>query len=95
MVDSIMVDSISIEPEEKTARIKLSSKYLEMKKFSAPEGTDNFLSDTSGREDLNLRHPAPKAGALPDCATPRILELHDNNGFESITSRTGKRRHGF
>ena len=25
----------------------------------------------SGREDLNLRHPAPKAGALPDCATPR------------------------
>src|SRR5262245_32310563 len=25
----------------------------------------------SGREDSNLRHPAPKAGALPDCATPR------------------------
>ena len=25
----------------------------------------------SGREDLNLRLPAPKAGALPDCATPR------------------------
>ncbi len=25
----------------------------------------------SGREDLNLRRPAPKAGALPDCATPR------------------------
>ena len=25
----------------------------------------------SGREDLNLRHPAPKAGALPGCATPR------------------------
>jgi hypothetical protein len=25
----------------------------------------------SGREDLNLRPPAPKAGALPDCATPR------------------------
>jgi hypothetical protein len=28
----------------------------------------------SGREDLNLRHPAPKAGALPGCATPRIDE---------------------
>ncbi|VTR71540.1 hypothetical protein DESC_970031 [Desulfosarcina cetonica] len=27
----------------------------------------------SGREDLNLRLPAPKAGALPDCATPRFL----------------------
>jgi hypothetical protein len=26
----------------------------------------------SGREDLNLRHPAPKAGALPGCATPRL-----------------------
>src|SRR4051812_10838585 len=25
----------------------------------------------SGREDLNLRHLAPKASALPDCATPR------------------------
>ena len=28
----------------------------------------------SGREDLNLRHPAPKAGALPGCATPRRVE---------------------
>ena len=25
----------------------------------------------SGREDLNLRPPAPHAGALPSCATPR------------------------
>ena len=29
----------------------------------------------SGREDLNLRPPAPKAGALPGCATPRQSEL--------------------
>ena len=28
----------------------------------------------SGREDLNLRHPAPKAGALPGCATPRLTQ---------------------
>jgi integrase len=28
----------------------------------------------SGREDSNLRPPAPKAGALPGCATPRLLE---------------------
>jgi site-specific DNA recombinase len=29
----------------------------------------------SGREDLNLRPPAPKAGALPGCATPRQISL--------------------
>jgi hypothetical protein len=28
----------------------------------------------SGREDLNLRPPAPHAGTLPGCATPRELE---------------------
>ena len=27
----------------------------------------------SGREDLNLRHSAPKADALPGCATPRKI----------------------
>jgi len=26
---------------------------------------------SSGREDSNLRHPGPKPGALPGCATPR------------------------
>jgi len=30
-----------------------------------------FPLEISGREDLNLRPPAPKAGALPGCATPR------------------------
>jgi hypothetical protein len=31
----------------------------------------------SGRGDLNARPPAPKAGALPGCATPRQLRsLH-------------------
>ena len=29
----------------------------------------------SGRQDLNLRHPAPKAGALPNCATSRLCSL--------------------
>src|ERR1043166_1419823 len=28
--------------------------------------------DWSGRQDLNLRPPAPHAGTLPGCATPRI-----------------------
>lgn len=26
-------------------------------------------------QDSNLRHPAPKAGALPNCATPRIQKI--------------------
>jgi hypothetical protein len=29
----------------------------------------------SGRGDLNARPPAPKAGALPGCATPRQFLL--------------------
>lgn len=29
----------------------------------------------SGYQDLNLGPPAPKAGALPDCATSRILSV--------------------
>jgi hypothetical protein len=28
----------------------------------------------SGRADLNRGPPAPKAGALPGCATPRLLD---------------------
>ena len=34
-------------------------------------GTASQHQDWSGREDSNLRPPAPKAGALPGCATPR------------------------
>lgn len=33
-----------------------------------PAGDRNLVS---GRQDLNLRHLAPKASALPNCATPR------------------------
>src|SRR4051812_47178926 len=34
--------------------------------------------DWSGQKDLNLRHSAPKADALPGCATPRFPgSLHD------------------
>ena len=32
-------------------------------------------AEWSGREDSNLRPPAPEAGALPDCATPRTCLL--------------------
>src|SRR5437867_11123000 len=39
------------------------------------EGTDAVAGEEwSGWPDLNRRPPAPKAGALPGCATPRIPE---------------------
>ena len=41
---------------------------VELHPHGSRSGLASFLS---GREDLNLRPPAPKAGALPDCATPR------------------------
>ena len=53
--------------------------------FSRPSGD-------SGRQDSNLRLPAPKAGALPDCATPRIVAeavqnaVLDGVGHESTSS---------
>ena len=36
----------------------------------------NSLKDWSGRRDLNSGPPAPKAGALPGCATPRHALLY-------------------
>ena len=41
---------------------------LECQKLVAVLLTCEFIS---GRADLNGRPPAPKAGALPGCATPR------------------------
>src|SRR5207302_157485 len=35
------------------------------------------LPRKSGREDSNLRPPAPKAGALPGCATPRLKSTRE------------------
>ena len=41
--------------------------------------TDHYrtweFDEWSGWRDSNSRHPAPKAGALPDCATPRKEDL--------------------
>ena len=34
------------------------------------------LVSWSGRGDLNARPPAPKAGALPGCATPRLNSFY-------------------
>jgi len=37
-----------------------------------PDPSDSSSVSRSGWRDLNPRHPAPKAGALPGCATPRV-----------------------
>ena len=43
--------------------------------------------DWSGREDLNLRPPAPHAGTLPGCATPReAVIITESAGLESLTA---------
>src|SRR6267143_227080 len=47
----------------------------------------------SGWRDLNSRHLAPKASALPDCATPRgcgILRLRTGRGQRGEISNTGR-----
>ena len=45
------------------------------------------LFNWSGRGDSNARPPAPKAGALPGCATPRHTEypsFHHNTGVSGL-----------
>ncbi len=49
----------------------LEGKYL----IITEDYTDSEVGVWSGWRDLNSRHPAPKAGALPDCATPRKEDL--------------------
>src|SRR5271168_9296 len=39
----------------------------------------------SGRGDLNSRPPAPKAGALPGCATPRLKCCMDSKAPSKFT----------
>ncbi len=46
------------------------------------------IAPWSGREDLNLRPPAPKAGALPDCATPRPRLAQSIPECTELPSRT-------
>src|SRR4051812_26784227 len=43
----------------------------------------------SGRPDLNRRPPAPKAGALPGCATPRSAESSPGPAPQSVLMAAG------
>src|SRR4051794_25512907 len=57
---------------------QFAAPLLQTRKAGAREPSDDSEEpprirclSQSGREDSNLRRPAPKAGALPGCATPR------------------------
>ena len=43
----------------------------------------------SGRQDLNLRPPAPHAGALPNCATSRYRKSYINYILMSLPASAG------
>ena len=49
----------------------LSSTMLETAAAPPFSSLSTYPTNQSGREDLNFRPPAPEAGALPSCATPR------------------------
>ena len=52
----------------------LTERKVEGSAISPSESANDSASLLqSGRQDLNLRHSAPKADALPGCATPRIV----------------------
>ena len=48
-----------------------------------------FFLFQSGRADLNGRPPAPKAGALPGCATPRSLRSGESINTTRLGSASG------
>ena len=41
----------------------------------------------SGRLDLNQRPPAPKAGALPGCATPRLSTTYSHSMLSKLSGQ--------
>jgi integrase len=68
------IDRLSFRPKSDgfTSPVLQGSPAGDLPLVTGPEpANDSSELSGSGREDLNLRHPAPKAGALPGCATPR------------------------
>ena len=51
----------------------------------------DFRVKWSGRLDSNQRPPAPKAGALPGCATPRLIRHYPTPSFRSRFRRYSSR----
>jgi hypothetical protein len=61
--------------------------HLQIRRFKLGE-SDAFADDWSGWRDLNPRPTAPKAVALPGCATPRHIKiLHHTSGFIAAEGR--------
>jgi hypothetical protein len=59
---------------QKSLRISMKADVIR----SLPDAVGRLADATafqSGRPDLNRRPPAPKAGALPGCATPRVRRV--------------------
>src|SRR5262249_27230020 len=68
----------------------LSSTMLETGAAPPFSNLSTYPINQSGREDLNFRPPAPEAGALPSCATPRAYTyLQKPTGciVQQVTSR--------
>ena len=72
--------STTVPPETGSARVR--QLVGQLRKMGPTPGK------WSGQRDLNPRLPAPKAGALPDCAMPR----HDRE-LENITRCSAGSRH--
>ena len=66
-----------MRPNGEVVRL-LKAAWLESQRCVTPRTSrekekcaQNVENNWSGQRDLNPRLPAPKAGALPDCAMPR------------------------
>ena len=60
----------------------------------ASSGTGTRPGCRSGRRDLNPRPPAPKAGALPSCATSRRFHCRPPGSLRRGPAREARRRDG-
>jgi len=56
-----MIETISIQPKRKIAEIRLSGKYLELKRISDPENEKSFLYDCRGDPNQSKRKLPPAA----------------------------------
>jgi hypothetical protein len=75
--------SMSYAPARRPVVTKFKARMARQKGFEplthGLEGRCSFHLSywrESGRADLNGRPPAPKAGALPGCATPRSISIN-------------------
>jgi hypothetical protein len=59
---------------------------------SQPIQLNSTAGKWSGMRDLNPRHPAPKAGALPDCANPRMSHQAVSNERAHNTDQAPSRQ---